>query len=115
LLRAIDRRAEAEPLYHRALAIDEGSYGVDHPEVARDLNNLAGLLWATDRLAAAEPLSRRAVQIWIEFERLTGHQHPGLRGGRGNYVRLLESMGKTPEQIEQQLDELIRSPRADGS
>ena len=32
---------QAEPLYRRALAIDEASYGPDHPNVAIDLNNLA--------------------------------------------------------------------------
>ncbi|NBO66785.1 MAG: tetratricopeptide repeat protein, partial [Acidobacteria bacterium] len=51
--------AEAEPLMRRALAIDEASFGKDHPDVARDLNNLAGLLQATNRLAEAEPLMRR--------------------------------------------------------
>ena len=35
----------------RALAIDEQSYGPDHPNVATDLNNLALLLKATNRLA----------------------------------------------------------------
>jgi tetratricopeptide (TPR) repeat protein len=48
--------SEAEPLYRRALAIDEKSLGPEHPEVARDLNNLAELLSATNRLADAEPL-----------------------------------------------------------
>ena len=45
----------------RALAIDEKSFGPDHPNVARDLNNLAQLLQATNRLAEAEPLMRRAL------------------------------------------------------
>jgi len=31
--------AEAEPLMRRALEIDEHSFGKDHPNVARDLNN----------------------------------------------------------------------------
>ena len=44
LLQATDRLAEAEPLMRRALAIDERSYGPDHPDVASDLNNLAKLL-----------------------------------------------------------------------
>jgi hypothetical protein len=39
--------AEAEPLIRRALAIDEQSFGPDHPEVAGDLNNLALVLKAT--------------------------------------------------------------------
>ena len=47
----------------RALAIDEESYGPDHPEVATDLNNLAVLLKDTNRLAEAESLSRRALAI----------------------------------------------------
>ncbi|MGB9006559.1 MAG: DUF4062 domain-containing protein, partial [Candidatus Aminicenantales bacterium] len=42
--------SEAEPLMRRALAIDEKSYGPDHPEVATDLNNLAQLLQDTNRL-----------------------------------------------------------------
>ena len=40
----------------RALAINEKSYGQDHPNVAIRLNNLAALLQATNRLAEAEPL-----------------------------------------------------------
>ena len=44
----------------RALAIDEHGYGPNHPDVARDLNNLAWLLQATNRLGEAEPLMRRA-------------------------------------------------------
>ena len=47
----------------RALAIDEESYGPDHPNVAIRLNNLAHLLQATNRLAEAEPLMRRALAI----------------------------------------------------
>jgi len=55
--------AEAELLMRRALVIDEGSYGPDHPKVASDLNNLTSLLKATNRLAKAESLMRRALAI----------------------------------------------------
>jgi tetratricopeptide (TPR) repeat protein len=55
--------AEAEPLMRRALAIEERSYGRDHPNVAIRLNNLASLLYARNRLAEAEPLMRRALAI----------------------------------------------------
>jgi hypothetical protein len=41
LLKATDQLEEAEPLYRRALAIDEQSFGPDHPNVGTDLNNLA--------------------------------------------------------------------------
>ena len=63
LLQATNRLAEAEPLFRRALAIGERSYGPDHPNVAMRLNNLAELLQATNRLAEAEPLYRRALAI----------------------------------------------------
>ena len=41
LLRATNRLAEAEPLYRRALAITEKSFGPERPAVAIRLNNLA--------------------------------------------------------------------------
>ncbi len=56
LLQATNRLAEAEPLMRRALAIDEKSFGPEHPNVAIRLNNLALLLQDTNRLAEAEPL-----------------------------------------------------------
>ena len=73
LLQDTNRLGEAEPLYRRALAIDEASYGPDHPNVARDLNNLASLLHATNRLDEAEPLYRRALAI---DEASYGPDHP---------------------------------------
>ncbi|MGD0553311.1 MAG: tetratricopeptide repeat protein, partial [Sedimentisphaerales bacterium] len=54
---------EAEPMYKRALAIDEASFGKDHPDVATDLSNLAGLYQATNRLSEAEPMYKRAMAI----------------------------------------------------
>ena len=36
-------------MFRHALAIHEQSLGEDHPDVARDLNNLALLLKATNR------------------------------------------------------------------
>ena len=59
----------------RALAIDEASFGAEHPNVARDLNNLAQLLQATNRLAEAEPLMRRALAI---DEASFGAEHPNV-------------------------------------
>jgi hypothetical protein len=64
------------PLTPRALAIDEQSYGPDHPSVARDFNNLAQLLQATNRLAEAEPLSWTMVSIFLGFGKASGHEPP---------------------------------------
>ena len=69
LLLAKASHKEAEPVMRRALAIDEASYGKDHPRVARDLNNLAQLLQDTNRLAEAEPLMQRALAIFLVFTR----------------------------------------------
>jgi hypothetical protein len=108
LLQATNRLSEAEPLMRRALHIDEQSYGADHPNVACDLSNLAQLLQATNRLNEAEPLSRRMLEIFLKFTRTTGHEHPHLRAATGNYVRLLEAMNYSPEQIRARLNEIGR-------
>jgi hypothetical protein len=71
--------AQAEPLNRRALAIDEATFGPNHPDVARDLNNLAQLLRATYRLGEAEPLMRRALAIFISFERKNPASTPASR------------------------------------
>ena len=60
----------------RTLAIDEQSFGSDHPRVAFDLNNLALSLNATNRLAEAEPLMRRLLVIFVNFTRRIAHEHP---------------------------------------
>ena len=91
LLQATTRLAEAEPLLRRALAIDETSYGPDHPDVAIDLNNLAGLLWTTNRLGEAEPVMRRALAI---FETSLGPEHPSTVTVRNNLVVLEAALGR---------------------
>ena len=89
LLQATNRLAEVEPLYRRAIAIGEASYGPDHPTVAIRLNNLAGLLRATNRLAEAEPLYRRALTI---RESSFGPDHPDtIRAYNNNAYRMRKS------------------------
>ena len=87
MLQATNRLGEAEPLMRRALAIDEASFGPDHPNVAIGLNNLAQLLQATNRLGEAEPLMRRTVAIVVEFTRRTGYRHPNLDDASASYAR----------------------------
>jgi len=90
---------EAEPLMQRALAIDEASYGPDHPNVARDLNNLAQLLQATNRLEEAEPLMQLHLVIPFKFPRSTGHVHPLLKQACANYRALLQAMDLSDEEV----------------
>jgi hypothetical protein len=95
MLEATNRLAEAEPLYRRALKIDEASYGPDHPRVAGARNNLGSLFHATNRFAEIEPLHRRALTI---FETSLGADHPDTVTIRKN-LAVLEavqgSMGHT--------------------
>ena len=106
LLQDTNRLAEAEPLMRQALAIDQNSYGPDHPNVAIRLNNLASLLKATNRLAEAEPLMRRVIEIFLDFQRKTGHPHPHLHVAIQNYHLHLQAMKYPPEQIADKMKEL---------
>jgi Tfp pilus assembly protein PilF len=76
------------------LAIDEVSFGPDHPDVGRDLNNLGGLLQATSRLAEAEPLFRRALVI---AEASFGPNHPIVAGALNNRVQLLRATNRSAD------------------
>ncbi len=86
--------AAAEPLYRRALKIDEATYGPDHPTVAICLNNLAQLLQATGRLAEAEEPMRRALAIW---EKALGPEHTQVATGLNNLAHLLQATGRLTE------------------
>jgi len=86
--------AQAEPLMRRALAIDEASYGQQHPSVAARLNNLAQLLQVTNRLAEAEPLMRRALAI---DEASYGEQHPEVAIDLSNLSVLLQATDRLEE------------------
>ena len=53
----------AEPLYTRAMAINEKALGPDHPSVATSLENYAALLRNTGRDDEAVKLAARAKAI----------------------------------------------------
>ena len=78
----------------RALQIDEDSFGPNHPNVARDLNNLAQLLQATNRLADAEPMMQRAVEI---CKPSLGLDHPNTQAIRENLAVLLQEIKSRTE------------------
>ena len=91
----------------RALAIDEQALGADHPTVAIDLNNLASLLQATNRLAEAEPHSRRAVEIVLKFRKGTRHEHPHQQAFVGVYEGLRQAMGRSDAEVRQEVTDLL--------
>jgi tetratricopeptide (TPR) repeat protein len=94
LLTSKARYADAEPLYRRALAINEASYGPDHPTVATGLNNLAVLLEDTNRSSEAEPLYRRALAI---SEASYGPDHPTVAIRLNNLASLLQDTNRSSE------------------
>ena len=94
MLEDTNRLSEAEPLFRRALAIDEKSYGPGHPNVATALNNLARLLEATKRLPQAEPLFRRALAI---DEKSYGPGHPHVATALNNLAFLLMATNRLSE------------------
>jgi len=85
------RYMEAEPLYRRAIEIDERVFGKDHPNVATDYNNLAGLLQDQGKYDQAETLFRRAMEI---DEKVLGKDHPNVATDYNNLAELLQDQRK---------------------
>jgi CHAT domain-containing protein/tetratricopeptide (TPR) repeat protein len=94
LYRAQGRYAEAEALRQRALTIDEKALGPDHPDVGKDLNNLASLYVAQGRYAEAEPLYKRALAI---DEKALGPDHPDVGNRLDNLASLYRTQGRYAE------------------
>jgi len=73
----IGEYAKAEPLFLRALRINEVKLGPDHPYVAICLDNLGSLYSAVGEYAKAEPKLRRGLEI--RKAKLPGdHLHVGM-------------------------------------
>jgi tetratricopeptide (TPR) repeat protein len=94
LYRAQGRFGEAEPLFEKALAIDEKALPANHPDLATDYNNLAGLYQAQGRFSEAEPLFIRALEI---LERRLGPSHPNTVTVGQTLAALLTSQGRADE------------------
>ena len=77
-----------------ALEIDQKWFGDDHPRVATDLDNLASLLKATNRLKEAEPLMRRALAI---NEKSFDPEHPEVAIRLNNLAQLLLDTNRMDE------------------
>jgi serine/threonine protein kinase/uncharacterized protein HemY len=84
----------AKQTYERALAIDRGVLGSDHPRVASHLQNLAIVAQNMGDLRLAESLYREAI---ASEERSFGTEHPETAATRGNYALLLEREGRLAE------------------
>lgn len=105
LLRSMGRADEAEPLLRRALAIDVAYYGNSHPEVAMDLANLGALLFDAGRLDKAAECEEPALAINLVQ---LGPDHPSSRQAGGRYVRTLQAMGRSRDEIDAIMNRLLR-------
>ncbi len=88
------RYREAEPLYLRALQIQEQQLGAEHSDTTSSLNNLAALYRSQGRYGEAEPLFLRALQIW---EHQLGADHPDTATSLNDLALLYESQGRYGE------------------
>lgn len=77
--------AQAEALFHRALAIRERVLGAEHFGLVQNINNLAALHYARNELDQAEPLFQRALAI---SEQHLGESHPDVAVTLNNLARL---------------------------
>ncbi len=75
-MEALGDAKKAITFYERALAIDEKTYGKDHPDVAIDLNNLGSAWDALGDAKKAITYYERAYQI--VFNKL-GPDHPNTK------------------------------------
>jgi tetratricopeptide (TPR) repeat protein len=94
LQRVHGQYTEAEPLYQRALAVDEKRLEPDHPNVATRLNNLAQLYYDLGRYPEAEPLMQRALAI---DEKTFGPDHPKIAAMLNNLAVLYWNQGRYVE------------------
>jgi tetratricopeptide repeat protein len=77
--------AQAEALFHRALAIRERVLGPEHFGLVQNINNLAALHYARNELDQAEPLFQRALGI---SQQHLGEAHPDVAVTLNNLARL---------------------------
>jgi tetratricopeptide (TPR) repeat protein len=96
VLDGLERYDESEPIYRRALAVFERSYGPEHYEVAATLHNLAAVLAVRGRRQEAEEHYRRALAI---KENLLGAGSPDVALTRNNLGKLLTDVGRPGEAV----------------
>jgi len=82
--------AGARAAFKRALTIDETTFGPDHHNVARDVNNLGSVLKDSGDLVGARAAFERALATWKRF---LPPEHPHIRIARENLARVKREIG----------------------
>lgn len=70
-----NRDIEAEPLFERALAINEKAFGRQHPSVVLVLQNLSVIYASQNKFSEADKAAREVLEIGL---RLFGSYHPRI-------------------------------------
>jgi len=88
------RYAEAEPMWQRALAIDQAQLGLLHPLIVRSLNNLASLYKEQGKYKEAALLYEQALKI---CEEQLGSQHSQTAASLNNLADLYMQQNRSTE------------------
>ncbi len=100
--------AGAQPLYERALKGREQVLGTEHPDTLASVHNLAALLESKGDYTEAQRLFERALEGLLKISQATQRSHPNLETFIGNYAGCLANLGRSPEQIQNTLEEMGR-------
>jgi CHAT domain-containing protein/tetratricopeptide (TPR) repeat protein len=85
---------EAEPVFKRALTMNELALGPGHPFVARNVSDLGMLYYAQGRYVEAEPMFKRTIAI---DEKALGPEHAEVGTALGNLAQLYYLQGHFAE------------------
>jgi len=105
------RYREAEGHARHAIDLLTSRYGPDHPDIARDLHNLAMVYHATARLQEAERVLQRAIPL---LESTPGNDAGALGPMISTYASVLTQMGRKgeAEAMREKAEVLIRHRNA---
>lgn len=80
---------QALPLYQQGLAINEKTLGLEHPQTATNLQNIAKLYQAQGKYKEVQPLYKQALAI---VKKTLNKEDPLYKRVCENYSSLLEEM-----------------------
>ena len=89
-LKMIADYSGARAAYERAMKIDVATFGINHPDVAIDVNNLGSVLQDLGDLAGARVAYEHALKIW---EANLGIDHPQVATGINNLGMVMKEQG----------------------
>lgn len=88
------KSAEAISIVQRALELAEKTFGPNHANVTKSLDNLAHQYWAQKKYAEAEPLFKRSLAI---REKALGPEHPDVAKSLNNLALLYRKTGRAED------------------